>query len=61
MNYAVLSSLVLILAVVYVPFLQVPFKTEALGWAQWAEILPLLIVPSLAAEITKAALSRKKS
>jgi Ca2+-transporting ATPase len=60
MNYAVLSSLALILAVVYVPFLQVPFKTEALGWAQWAEILPLLIVPSLAAEITKAVLSRKK-
>jgi hypothetical protein len=24
-----------------------------LGWTQWAEILPLFIFPSLAAELTK--------
>jgi len=53
MNLAVISSLVLILAVVYVPFLQTVFKTETLGWAQWSIILPLLIFPSLAAELTK--------
>ena len=46
MNLAVLSSLVMILAVVYVPFLQTIFGTEALGWAQWAEIIPLLLIPS---------------
>jgi Ca2+-transporting ATPase len=53
MNYAFLSSLVLILAVMYVPFLQDVFDTQPLGWAQWLEILPLLILPSLAAEINK--------
>jgi Ca2+-transporting ATPase len=53
MNLAVVSSLVLILAVVYVPFLQTVFKTQPLGWAQWSEVLPLLIMPSLAAELTK--------
>jgi Ca2+-transporting ATPase len=54
MNYAVLSSLVLIMAVVYVPFLQPVFNTEPLGLAQWEIILPLLVIPSVAAEITKA-------
>ena len=53
MNLAVVSSLALILAVVYVPFLQAVFKTEPLGWAQWSELLPLLLIPSLAAELTK--------
>jgi Ca2+-transporting ATPase len=53
MNYAVLSSLVLIMLVVYVPFLQTIFNTQPLGWTQWSEILPLLIIPSFAAELTK--------
>ena len=53
MNIAVVSSLALILAVVYVPFFQTIFKTQALGWSQWELILPLLIIPSLAAELTK--------
>ena len=59
MNYAILSSLVLILLVVYVPFLQPIFNTQPLGWVQWSEILPLLIFPSLAAEITKLLFSRR--
>ncbi len=58
MNYAVLSSVVLLLAVVYVPFLNTIFDTLPLGWAEWAKILPLLVLPSLAAEITKALQSR---
>jgi Ca2+-transporting ATPase len=53
MNLAVLSSFVLILSVVYLPFLQPVFKTYPLAWPQWQLILPLLIVPSLAAEVTK--------
>lgn len=53
MNYAVISSLVLILAVVYVPFLQQIFNTNPLGIAQWTFILPLLVIPSVAAELTK--------
>ncbi len=59
MNLGVLSSLVLILAVVYVPIFQTIFGTEALGWAQWAEIIPLLLIPSIVAEITKAVLGRR--
>jgi Ca2+-transporting ATPase len=53
MNYAVLSSLVLLLIVVYVPFLQPIFETRPLVWAQWQYILPLLFVPAIAAEIFK--------
>jgi len=60
MNLAVVFSLVLIFAVVYIPGLNGVFNTLPLGWAQWAEILPLLIVPSAAAEITKFLFSPEK-
>ena len=53
MNWAVLGSLVLILLVIYVPFLQPIFNTAPLGWEQWLEILPLVLIPSVAAELTK--------
>ena len=53
MNWAVLGSLVLIFAVIYIPFLQPIFNTASLGWAQWLEILPLVFLPSVAAEVTK--------
>ncbi|HMK08389.1 MAG TPA: cation-translocating P-type ATPase [Anaerolineales bacterium] len=53
MVYAVASSLALLLAVVYLPFLQKAFNTVALSAADWAEILPLLFVPAVAAELTK--------
>ena len=53
MNYAVLSSLILLLIVIYVPFLQGIFETVPLGWPQWRVILPLLIGPSIAAELFK--------
>ena len=54
MNLAVLFSLVLLLMVVYIPFFNPIFDTVALGWAQWKFVLPLLIVPSVAAEVVKA-------
>jgi len=60
MNYAALASFVLILAVVYVPFLQPVFETEALGWEQWVEMIPLLFVPSVAAEVTKLVFLRQR-
>ena len=60
MNIAVFSSLVLILAVVYVPGLNTVFDTLPLGWAQWAEIIPLLLIPSIAAEATKFFFSPEK-
>ncbi|MDD2522305.1 MAG: cation-translocating P-type ATPase [Anaerolineaceae bacterium] len=59
MNLAVLISVLLVLIVVYVPFLQSVFDTVALRWIDWAEILPLVLIPSLAAEIMKA-ISYKK-
>jgi len=59
MNLAVLSSLVLLLAVIYVPFLNPVFNTVPLGWEQWELIVPLLFVPSLAAELMKWITSRK--
>lgn len=65
MNLAVLSSLVLVLAVVYIPFLNPIFQTTSLGMAQWVLIFPLLFVPSIIAELTKFVLNyvqcRKRS
>jgi len=54
MQYAVLLSIVLLLSVVYIPFLQPVFNTVTLGMREWAVVLPLLLVPGIAAEITKA-------
>jgi P-type Ca2+ transporter type 2C len=53
MNWAVLGSLVLILIVVYVPFLQPIFNTAPLRIGHWLEVLPLVLIPSVAAEVTK--------
>ncbi|HSR48656.1 MAG TPA: cation-translocating P-type ATPase [Anaerolineales bacterium] len=53
MLYAVTASLVLLLAVVYLPFLQSAFDTVPLTAEHWAEILPLLFIPAIVAEITK--------
>jgi Ca2+-transporting ATPase len=54
MNIAVLVSAALLLAVLYVPFLQPVFSTVPLAWEHWRVLLPLLFVPSVAAEVTKA-------
>jgi Ca2+-transporting ATPase len=53
MVYAVASSFGLLLAVVYVPFLQPFFGTVPLAASDWATIVPLLFVPAIAAELTK--------
>jgi len=58
MNWAVLSSLMLLLAVIYVPFLQTIFSTIALQWVHWSILLPLLFIPAFAAEATKYFLSK---
>ncbi len=50
MVVAVTVSLLLLLAVVYVPFLQAAFKTVPLGWESWRLMLPLILIPSVAAE-----------
>lgn len=54
MQYAVSLSVILLLGVIYVPVLRPVFGTALLGMREWAVVLPLLLVPGIAAEITKA-------
>jgi P-type Ca2+ transporter type 2C len=60
MNMAVLFSLTLLLMVVYVPILNPIFSTVPLSWAEWQFVLPLLIVPSVAAEVAKYIVTRRR-
>jgi Ca2+-transporting ATPase len=53
MNVAVLISAVLLLGVVYIPGLQGIFETATLGIEHWQYVLPLALLPAVAAEITK--------
>ena len=53
MQRAVGLSLVLTLLVIYVPFLNDPFNTMPLSLEHWAIILPLAIIPSIVAEVSK--------
>jgi Ca2+-transporting ATPase len=53
MQWAVLASLVILLAIIYVPFLQPVFSTTDLTARDWLIMLPLILVPSVAAEINK--------
>ena len=59
MNWAVLGSCVMLLAAIYIPFLQPVFDTVPLGWQHWKIVLPLLFVPSIAAEVTKAFMAKR--
>jgi Ca2+-transporting ATPase len=59
MNIAVIASSILLLAVLYVPFLQPVFSTVPLTWDQWQILIPLLFIPAIAAEITKWVISKK--
>ena len=63
MQYAVLVSIALLMLVIYVPFFNPIFETMPLTLADWAAIIPLMLVPSVAAEITKPFLrmSKKRS
>ena len=60
MNLAFLSSMALLMGVVYIPGLNRVFNTMELGWQQWEIILPLLLTPSVVAEVVKMFTSRKK-
>ena len=53
MNIGVGASTLLVLMVLYVPFFQNIFGTVPLGWQQWELVLPLLLIPSIAAELEK--------
>jgi Ca2+-transporting ATPase len=58
MQYAVALSLVLLGLVIYVPFLQPIFNTTSVGLREWGLMLPLIFLPSIAAEATKWFLRR---
>jgi Ca2+-transporting ATPase len=56
MLLAVGSSFLLLLGVLYIPFLQPFFSTVPLGLREWLVIFPLILIPSIAAELTKLVL-----
>ncbi len=58
MQWAVLASLVILLAIIYVPFLDPIFDTTFLTGEDWLVMLPLILLPSIAAEANKWVLSR---
>lgn len=59
---AVLCSIVMILAVVYIPALQVIFETKALGMSEWSLIIGFsLIVPVLSSMVGTGRERRQKS
>jgi len=53
MQMSVAASLVLLLAVVYIPFLDPIFNTIPLGLREWLAMVPLILLPAAAAEVTK--------
>jgi Ca2+-transporting ATPase len=53
MQWAVLTSLVVLLAIIYVPFLDPIFGTTFLALDDWLVMFPLILVPSVAAEVNK--------
>jgi Ca2+-transporting ATPase len=54
MQAAVLASVILLLLVVSVPFLQPIFNTHFLAWNEWLVVLGLALVPAISEELTKA-------
>jgi Ca2+-transporting ATPase len=58
MQIAVGASIVLLLGVIYIPFLNPIFETKPLTLIDWYEIIPLVLLPSVAAELTKFVLRR---
>jgi Ca2+-transporting ATPase len=58
MQWAVVASLVILLAIIYVPALDPIFGTTFLTLEDWIIMLPLILIPSIAAEINKWFLRR---
>jgi Ca2+-transporting ATPase len=53
MNWAVLSSMILVLITIYVPFLRPFFGTGFLGLTDWIEMIPFMLMAPVAAELVK--------
>ena len=60
MQAAVALSVVLLLLVVNVPFLQPIFNTHFLNGTEWLVVLSLALIPAVAEETTKFFLRRSK-
>ena len=59
MNIAILASCLLMVPVLYVPFFQNIFNTLPMGWAEWRLVIPLFLIPSIAAEAVKYIVTAK--
>jgi Ca2+-transporting ATPase len=51
--YAVLSTVILQLAAVYIPIMQMAFRTVSLSLSDWAMIIPLASTTLIAMELVK--------
>jgi Ca2+-transporting ATPase len=58
MVFATLGAFALLLVVLYVPFLQDIFYTQALTFNEWKVIIPLAFIPLIVGELSKIVLSR---
>lgn len=61
MNWAVLASFLLVMMVVYVPFLRPFFDTVPLGLDDWLFMLPFFFASPIAMELVKLYLRRKSA
>jgi Ca2+-transporting ATPase len=53
MQYAVISSLVILLGIIYIPVLDPIFETTTLSLNDWLLLFPFIFMPAVIAEITK--------
>jgi Ca2+-transporting ATPase len=60
MQYAVAASAAILLAIIYVPALDPIFDTTFLGPREWLVMLPFLLIPAVAAELTKIPFRRRQ-
>ena len=58
MQWAVLASAVILLSIIYVPFLDPIFDTASLGLNEWLVMVPLILMAPIAAELNKLVLRR---
>ncbi len=59
MQLAALSSVVLLLAVIYVPFINDVFNVVPLDAREWACLLPLMLLPAVVDELSKLVVRRQ--
>ena len=59
MQYAVATSMVLLLGIIYLPFLDPIFDTVPLSLNDWLILFPLILIPAVVSEITKYIAKRR--